>query len=321
MNKATTVWIIIAVVLIICGAMLFVVSGKSLGWDFKKLSNKKLETNAHDVSENFESIVIETDCADIRLVHSYEGACRVVCREYEKAKHTVSVIDGTLTISGRDERNWKDRISFFNFETPEVTVYLPGSEYEALTVDATTGDVILSEKFSFVSANVKATTGDVFCTADVAEQLDIRLSTGDIELEDVNAGNIKLRVSTGDIDAHNVNCTGDISAELSTGDLELERVRCKNLYAEGTTGSIELDDLIAENELTAKMTTGDVGIEFCDAAKLYLKATTGDIYGSVLTDKIFIASATTGKVRVPSTTSGGVCELKTTTGNISISIK
>jgi len=43
--------------------------------------------------------------------------------------------------------------------------------------------------------------------------------------------------------------------------------------------------------------------------------------GTILSDKIFIASSDTGNVFVPDTTSGGKCKITVSTGNINIKIK
>ena len=98
-------------------------------------------------------------------------------------------------------------------------------------------------------------------------------------------------------------------------------MKCKSLYSDGSTGEMSLDRVIAEENISVERTTGDIELEGCDAAELWLKTSTGDVEGSLLTEKIFIASSSTGDVEVPRSTSGGRCEISTSTGDIEIEIK
>lgn len=299
MNK--TLWIIVAVLLIICGAILFALAGMQMGWDFTKLDSKNFETNTYEFSESIDSIKIETVSGQIRLLPTSDGVCRVECWENEKMKHLVSVADGALTVSCKDDRKWFDHITFFNFKSPSITVYLPESEYAALTVKGSTGDVFVSEDLTFGEANINITTGDVLFRADVKGELGIKLTTGDIELENMSAGSVYLNAATGDAEVSNLNC---------------ETFEC-----DVSTGETELTNLIAREHIRIECTTGDVTLTSCDAGELYIKTTTGDVEASLLSEKVCIAKATTGSVNVPSFGSGGVCEIKTTSGDIKVNIK
>ena len=66
--------------------------------------------------------------------------------------------------------------------------------------------------------------------------------------------------------------------------------------------------------------TGDITFDGCDGAEIFAESTTGDICGTLLTEKVFIASTSTGSIDVPKTVSGGRCELTTSTGDIEINI-
>lgn len=66
--------------------------------------------------------------------------------------------------------------------------------------------------------------------------------------------------------------------------------------------------------------TGDVALDACDAAEIDISVSTGDVHGTLLSPKIFSASADTGSVRVPQSGEGGSCTIHTTTGDIHISI-
>ncbi len=140
MRKATKAWLIAAAALVLLGCLLFAVVMSGLQWDFTKLSTVQYETNTYGIAEAFHSISIKTDTADIVFACSDEENARVECHEEDKAKHSVTVEDGTLIISMIDTRSWRDHIGF-NLGTPKITVYLPDTEYDTLTIDEDAGDI------------------------------------------------------------------------------------------------------------------------------------------------------------------------------------
>ena len=311
--------LMIALILLSIGAVIFVAVMTYHGWDFKKLSAGKYETNTHTISDDFDSIKIETETADISILPSQSGECKVVLYELIKAKHTVTVENGTLKIGQNDERRWYDYLCL-DFNSPKITLYLPEAEYGTLTVNATTGDVSIPKDFAFGDIDVSITTGDIYCAASTKGDVNISATTGDITLNKLKAGSVNLSVTTGDINADGIDCLASLTLKTTSGDMELSDIRCGSFTVNATTADVELKNVISEGSLFIKTTTGDIELEGCDATELYIKATTGDIEGNLLTPKTFISSTTTGNISIPKTT-GGKCELHTTTGDIVISVK
>lgn len=297
MRTGTKAWLITAASLVLLGCILFACVMTTLGWDFRKLSTHKYETNEHEISEDFSSISIYTETADITFAPSEDQKCRVVCYEEEKAGHSVSVEDGSLVIKRSDSREWYDYIGI-GFELPKITVYVPYGEYGALTVRTSTGDVMIPDDFSFVSIDISGSTCDVTSYASASGAIKIKLNTGDIKVKNISAGDVELSVSTGDV--------------------YLSDVACDSLASNGSTGDIELENVIVENKLSIERSTGDVELERCDAAEIYVKTGTGDVEGSLLTEKVFVTDTDTGEVDVPKSQSGGRCEIITDTGDIEI---
>jgi DUF4097 and DUF4098 domain-containing protein YvlB len=309
----------IGAALVIIGAIIFVAVMTAYRWDFSKLGSAKYETNTYEITEDFSSICVNTETADILFVASEDGTCRVVCYESEKTRHSVEVRDGTLTVAMVDERAWVDHIGF-SFKTPKITVYLPASEYASVCIKESTGDVEIPKNFSFESMDISISTGDVKNYASASGMVKIKASTGDILVEGVSAGAMDISVTTGKVTASDVNCQGDVTINVSTGKAEVTNLRCVNLTSDGSTGNIKLNNVIADELLSVERSTGDVRLDGCDAGELYLKTTTGSITGTLLTEKVFQAKSTTGRVDVPNTITGGRCAASTTTGNIEISI-
>lgn len=300
MDKATKIWLIAAISLILLGIIAFVGAMFMLKWDFKGLSTNKFETNGYKIDEEFKSVSIYSDTADIKLVLSENSECSVVCRERTNEKHLVTVKDGALVIELVDTRKWYEHIGIF-FETPEITVYLPQGEYGALLISSDTGDVEILRGFKFESIDVSESTGDVTCLASVSDFIKIKTDTGDIRIENASADTVDLSVSTGDI---------------SVTDLA-----CKNLFSMGDTGDITLDRVIAEEKFSVERSTGDVKLQGCDAAEIFIVTDTGDVTGTLLSSKVFITKTDTGRTHVPNSVTGGRCEIITDTGDIEIFVK
>lgn len=311
--------IILAVALLLSGAIIFVAVMSYYGWDFTRLGSESYETTTYEITEDFSDISIESDTASIVFAPSEDGTRRVVCREPKKAKHSVSADMGKLNIKISDTRQWYDRIGF-NFSTPKITVYLPEAEYGKLEIKESTGDIYLPLGYTFQSISLSLSTGDVSCYSTVKELLKINTKTGDITLGDLAAGSIDLSASTGDLTLSNVTASGSIRASLSTGDIKFNTVKCASFTSDGTTGDVTLKNTVVEGHISVERSTGDIILDMSDAKELTIKTSTGDIRGTLLTEKQFIHSTGTGTVKLPGTSSGGICRLTTSTGDIKIQL-
>ena len=309
------VLLIISLVLIVAGG---VVSGLSIKGFIEK-NNAKYEEVSTDVDQEFTKINIDTHVSDIYIRMSSDESCKVVCVERETTKHEVKVEDGTLKITSEDKTKFID--SLFSIDTRPVsaTIYLNKTLYEDLIIVGRTGDVNVEKGFTFNTADIKVSTGDVNFTSDVTLLLNISGSTAGLLVKDVNAKDIKLKATTGDIEVKNTNVTDSLTINGQTSKIRLESIRCKELTSNNTTGDVKVKDVIVENKMTIIASTGDISLDKCDAETLYLKATTGDIKGTLLSGKTFKATTSTGK-NYTSPTTGGECEVITTTGDINIEV-
>ena len=320
MCKKTKIWLITAASLIVIGCIIFIVVMTMFKWDFSKLSTEKYETNTHIISENFKNISMKTDTADIKIELSDDGECRIVCYEEINDKHDVCVSGDTLTINRAEKKHWYENIGI-NFKNPEITIYLPDSEYGQLVINESTGDILISKNFTFDSMNISLSTGDVKNYASAKELIKIKASTGNIFVEDITAGAVDLSVTTGQITAKSVSGEGDFNVNVSTGYAELSDVTCNDFISSGSTGNISLGNLIAKGKFDIKRSTGDVKFTDCDAAEIFIETDTGSVKGSLLSEKVFIVKTDTGSIDVPKTITGGRCEIETDTGNIKITVK
>lgn len=320
MKMTSIIWLVIAACLVLIGGVVFCLAMGANHWDFSLLGSDKMSTETFDVSEDFQSISIRSDTEEITFCPSEDGRCRVVCYENEKEKHTVSVENGTLLIERTDTRKWYDHIHLFSFESQTITVYLPQSEYAALSIEESAGAVTIPAGFLFGSADIVLSTGSVDCRASVSGLLRIRTSTGDIHVEGISAGELDLTVSTGRVDVRSVVCEGGVEVAVSTGKANLTDVLCKSVSSVGDTGDITLESVIAAETIAVERSTGDVRFERCDAGELTVETSTGRVSGSLLSEKVFITRTDTGRIEVPETVTGGTCRITTDTGDIRITI-
>ena len=84
MKKATKVWLIVASSLIVFGLLIFTGVMIMLKWDFSKLSNTKYVTNEYEITDQFNSVSVNTSTSDIVFAPSGDGKTKVVCYENEK---------------------------------------------------------------------------------------------------------------------------------------------------------------------------------------------------------------------------------------------
>lgn len=320
MSKRVKAWLIAATSLILVGCILFAGVMTVLKWDFKKLTTIRYTTKTHTVTEPFVNVSVKADSvADVTILPSKDGVASVVCCEQENLAHTVSVEGDTLTIEVNDTRKWYQHIGIGSGNTA-VTVYLPVGTYGDLTVKTSTGDVSISEGFTFAAVDVAVSTGHITCAASAVGEMKLKASTGDIRLADATAGSVSLSVSTGKVAVSSVACGGEMKVTVSTGDATLADVTCGELSSSGSTGDLTLKKVVATADFTIKRSTGNVTLDACDAATLTITTTTGDVKGSLLTEKVFVTSTDTGTVRVPESIHGGKCKITTDTGDIHITL-
>lgn len=348
-------WFTIAGILIIAGSLIFTLSACNGGLNF----DKNLEEKTVNVTDSFEGVDICTSTANISILPSDDGSCKIVSKDIKKIKYTANIENGILKIKTEDTRKWFERISFVN--SSALTVYLPLGEYTSLSIDESTGNIAISEGYKFGNVDIKLSTGNVDLKNIICADFSLKLSTGDtcingitcksftstgstgdITVNNITAtgntsvkrstgninintanlgGNLSTETDTGNNNAKNVTCLGNFELEVSTGRSELSNITCANFSSEGDTGNLIMNNVIATGKFSIERDTGDVKFNGCDAAEIYVETDTGNVTGTLLSDKIFQTNTDTGSVNVPESWSGGKCKIETDTGNIKISIQ
>ncbi len=320
MSKATKLALVTATILVIVGAVIFIGVIMIFKFDFSKLGTNKYETNTYQINEPFDKISIDVDITEIKILPSDDEQSKIVCYEEEKIKHSATVQDSTLNIDVIDTRKWYEYIGI-SLDTPKLAIYLPQDKYTSLSIYTGTGDVMVSEDFTFDDIKISGSTGVVECLASASKLIDINLSTGKITLDGLTANDMTLTCTTGSVNINTINSNGDVNVNTSTGAIKIAKLNCVNLNAESTTGDINLSNTIATDDFTINATTGSIKLDNSDATNINVNTTTGSVTGTLLSDKVFITETSTGSVNVPKTTTGGRCEITTSTGSIKIDVQ
>jgi DUF4097 and DUF4098 domain-containing protein YvlB len=261
---------------------------------------EKFQIKNYDITENFNSLFIETETADLSLAPSEDGTCKVVCYEKNDLTYLAKVTDNVLSVKVNDTRKWFTNINLF-FGKPKVIVYLPKFEYSSLVIKEDTGDIEIPRDFKF-------------------ENVELSLSTGDVVVDGLTTNTLDVALSTGDVTITNANVSSDVKVTVSTGKTTFTNLNCKNLTSNGSTGKAILTNVIASGKIDVKRSTGDVIFDNSDANEILVETDTGDVKGSLRSAKIFVTRTDTGRIDVPDSTSGGKCKITTDTGNINITI-
>lgn len=299
MSRTKKIWLIVAACLCGCGGLMMA-SVFLFGISFADMETGKYVTNEYADLGEVRGIAIDTDTADVSFLPSEDGTCRVVCHEETRAKHSVQLTDGLLSVKIHSTRKWYDFINV-SFESASVTVYLPAGIYETLSVKTDTGDVRVPDKFSFGELDISTDTGDIVCNGAVTGNVTLATDTGDVHLSATDAGALSVRTSTGNVRVDGTRVSAGLTAKTSTGE-------------------ITLDGVIAEEAMEITSSTGNVRLSQCDASRLQIKTSTGEVEATLLSEKSVDADSSTGDVDVPRNGRGGACVIRTSTGDIRVRI-
>lgn len=233
------------------------------------------------VEEPFSSITVDAQACNVHLVPSSDGTCQVEYPIGDQLECSVSVQQDTLRVVFRDHRAWYNGVS--SSLTPlELTLYLPQSQYEQLTLDSVSGSITVPEDFSFSQAQVSTTSGALKFYAPVS---------------------------------------GNLTLESVSGTLDVTNVAPQSLSLSSTSGSIHASHVVVMETWDIDSVSGQVTLTDCDASALVINTVSGAVNASLRSGKSFSTQTVSGDVEVPSDSSGGSCNISTISGDITCTIQ
>lgn len=313
--KARMKMTITGIILVALGCLLFAGCSAANGFDWSKLSTQRYEQKTKTVEEAFHSISITDNTANVHLIPTTDGVCKI---EYEQSKYItydIAVSADTLTVNKVENRKWYHHIGF-NFYNPTLTVYIPAGTYGALTVVSDTSDVTVPSGFAFENFKIDISTGNVLLSADVAGDLTVRTSTGHISVSTASAATASLTASTGRIEASNLTVAGSFTATSSTGDQKFYNITCANATMTSSTGDKEISSLTATESLTVTSDTGENTFRDIACGAASVTTSTGDQNYTDFNCASANLQAETGDVTMTNLIASGHLQIKTDTGDI-----
>lgn len=347
------------VAFIIIGLVLLVSALCRTNFNVSRLASAECEMKRQAVSEPFDRIIADTANLNVVLTLAPDGVCEVEYPEGEAVRVSVQTKDGALIVS-------QEEISFFPFNIlpaqtgfESVNIRLSARAYSSLAVSATSGDVSVSNDFSFQSARVRTTSGNVDFCANAEEtslsatsgrisacggaigQTVAETSSGDIRFENVQASSVRAELTSGCAYALSLACAGDmeistcsgsirlesanangaLTLKSTSGKIDLERVQSKTLKVATTSGSVCAGDTAAGDSIYMETTSGDIRLTDCDAQTVSLKCTSGSVDAVMATPKRVIWKTTSGSVSVPDDADGEKMNVSTTSGSIRVAFR
>ncbi len=285
-------------------------------------SDSPVSMKVDTITQPFTSVHAEVLGADLEILPSTGGVCSVSSPATEKVYYTASVEEGVLMIWRTDLRKWYERFTFFSFKTPTVKVSLPEKEYEKLTVESHSMDVLVASGVTFDRAELTASSGNIKYLGNAMTELNFSVSSGSMFVQGVSTLELSGKVTSGRMEMENISCDR-LNVKGTSGTIRIKEAKVKESCSfEQTSGRISLADVISKGQLSAKLTSGGLRLDQCDAETISLKLTSGSVRGSLCSDKWFNVKSTSGSVDVPpSVPYGGLCEVETTSGSVNLTIE
>ncbi len=334
--------IIIALVSIIVGIVLTFTTFCIVKFDFTKLSNYSYEYHTQNIDQTFKDIQIEGRECDVSFILSNQkDGNKVIYPKSEKIETTIVVENETLKIQRNDLRNWYERSFSFWFKPIKLEVYLTNDTYQNLNIKTISGDIHISNQFTFNKSNLISTSGDILFKSVVQQTLyvkttsgniDLQLqnhslefleaisTSGDVHLSDSSSNQIKVWTTSGDIEINNLSSQNN-EIHTTSGTTQISDCHFASLQLQSTSGDFKIRNIQVADSTTIYSTSGDIHLYSSDASSFLIETVSGDIHASLLSPKNFITHTTSGRIDIPSSDSTkGVCKVETTSGDIEITI-
>ena len=235
MNKTLKIILIVAVTVIVL-AIAATALALILQLDLKGLNPTKYVTNTHTVESGFTQIDIDAAECTVRFLPSQTGENTIRCSETERVTHTVEVVDDVLTIRRHDDRRWYEH---FGTSGSKMTIdlYLADTAFESVQVRTRSGDIEISDQFTFSAASVSSSSGDISFSAQTDYALSASASSGDVYVGFSAPQQLTVSASSGKITLDSINSEAEITLTASSGSVDLANVICNTLSVDTSSGS------------------------------------------------------------------------------------
>lgn len=306
MKKAAKITAIIALCCLVLGLGLYAAAAAITGRLAYKteisLDTIGLVKETVVISESFQNIRIEDVECDLRLLPAEDGRVTVVYTDSDLYRHNVLVKDNTLIITAEDVGTFWDRLFMISTGKQEVTVYLPFSELDRVSLDTVSGDVEIPGDFAIRALSAGSTSGNIILSCAVSDRLTAETVSGNIRAADASPESAVL--------------------SSTSGNVTLERASLVSLCVDTVSGEIILTEVTVAEFTDLSSISGSVHLNHMDSASLSASTVSGAVTGTVPAVKNFQTDTTSGSVYVSESHSDAPrWEISTVSGNIHISVE
>lgn len=256
MKKKTSC--ILAAVLIAVGILVSLVVFFAVNGDFTRLSSAILVEKTFPVEGTFRNIHLYTQSGNVELAVSETDECYVVCNMYGYMEPTVTVEADSLVFTLLDNMEWNDHIGIY-FDTAKITVYLPQTKFENLSIGTYNGDVEVPASLLFDKVQISSIRGNVDFRAAVQKDFSAETVFGDIDLTNVNAKWISCKTEQSAIRL--TDCDADsLKLETTNGNITGNLLSAKLFTTETSTGKVHVPNTESGGSCEIITVGGDVEI-------------------------------------------------------------
>lgn len=240
-----TIITIITIICIIVGAL------HHMGGFFGNIFSINVDKSPVNVSkdlEAFDSIHIDTNVMDIKIIKGDSYHLSYECAKYLEPEFKVE--NNTFTLTQTQEFSG---VFNFNTRTCTLTLTVPSDiDFEDTTITSDVGDISLTG-FKTSNLYIEADVGDISAKDAVFKNGEIYADVGDTELDDITFTSLELTNDVGDVELISNSNLSDYEIELSC-DIGEVNFRDKNHgddYSQnGSDGTLTIDCSIGDIEVT-----------------------------------------------------------------------
>ncbi len=303
----------------------------SMGGNMKQVYEKTVSlTGVNDLT-------LELTSMDVTFAASENGELRVV----QYAAGNLQESDYVTVEQSGDKVAVRQPVwqGFWLFHMPvpqRLTVYLPASYSQSLTLRSTSGNVDIEPALNLQKLDLKLTSGNVYSEDTItAKDLRIRMTSGDVGVYALVCDTYDIASTSGNIRGGEL--TGKGSIQLTSGEIIFESITGESHRLESTSGNIRIGALTGEadmqaasgnvtakfmaplSNITAHAGSGNINLTLPAGAGATVKATCGS--GNINGD-IGFSYDKNGKNATATVNGGGaVINASVGSGNITISQK
>lgn len=293
MTSKTKTAFIVAAALFGTGALIFLLSSMSVGFDFSRLSlgfhrseGGEFVQNApegrtlveHAIDSKDQEILLDIVSDNIKVSPSEDGKIYLSYYNSETLYYDFQETDRYISLAQKGKTSFQLGWSI-QADYP-VTLRLPKNYGGPLSLRSTSGDCELRGISLNKALGLGTVSGNVYLEDCAADSLSVSTVSGDQQLKDFKAQSLAASSVSGNLRIREYESKRPLSLSTTSGDIHLEDLSLTEADIGTVSGNIHLTEISgARAELNT--TSGDASLAETDFKELIFSSLSGDLRGSV----------------------------------------